>query len=456
MDSLRDYIKDFGGLHIFLLALLVVLIICPFVFLYGLVLRPIYKGIRTLWETKEYGLKTSFRKNFYPEKYEKEQRKKELEKEKALAEPLLPDGKQKRFKERKEWSDAYVVDGIAVYGAEGRILIYVDENVEEFDVPEGVENIYHRCFACCDALKRISLPTSLKRIGTRAFYCCVSLQEIVVPESVYILDEEMFMNCTSLKRVSLPSQTTEIPRRMFYNCRSLQNIQLPENIRIIDVEAFCRCDSLEHIEINEKLEKIQEKAFEDCRSLKEFIMPESMRSFQEGIFNGCHALEHIHFSSQIKDFGGSCCRECWNISKISMPPINEDIKAHYRNLWKEYAEKVDITKSENPYPESTFWTMGDTLYFGIPRLTSVCLVFCFSKEAEFTIPSFVTNIKREAFSSCKKLRTLRLSPCIKTSSDPWERDGITYGFIYDYWPQVKNIIFDDNLNNAGYAVGLIA
>jgi hypothetical protein len=100
--------------------------------------------------------------------------------------------------------------------------------------------------------------------------------------------------------------------------------------------------------------------------------------------------------------------------------------------------------------------MGDSLYFGIPRLTSVCLVFCFTKDTEYSIPSFVTNVKRDAFTSCKNLRTLRLSPYIKASDDPWESKTISYDFIYENWTQIEDIIFDETLKHSKYAFGLIA
>ena len=378
-----------------------------------------------------------------------------LNTDEMLEERPIIERRLKQFKDSKYWSDAYVVDGIAVYGAEGRVLLCVDENVEEFDVPEGVVNIYHRCFAGCEKMQQVRIPSSVKRIGKRAFYGCVSLKEVIVPDSVYMIGEEMFMNCASLKHVVLPSQITEIPHGMFYNCRSLQYCKLPEKVKTIDAEAFRRCYSLERIEPNEQLEIIKEKAFEDCRSMKEFVMPESVRAIQMGLFNGCHSLEHIHFSSHIKDFGGSCCRDCWNINEISMTPMNEDERKYFKDSWKEYSDEVDISKSENPLPQSMFWTMDDTLYFGIPRLTSVCLVFCYSKEKEFSIPSFVTNVKPEAFTSCKNLQTLRLSPFIKAGDNPWETSSVTYGFIYDHWSQVENIIFDETLKHTKYAFGLL-
>ena len=376
--------------------------------------------------------------------------------EKKVQRPPFPSGRLKQFRDEEYWPDAYIVDDVAVYGAEGRTLVYVDENVEQFVVPEGVINIYHRCFAYCEKMKRVDLPSSLQRIGKSAFWGCVSLKEIIFPASVhYIAGEEMFMNCSSLEHVVLPSSITEVFPRMFCHCRCLKEIKLPENILSIGGGAFRRCYSLERIYANEKLEEIGEFAFEDCHSLKEFIMPESVRFIQQGMFNGCTSLKHLHFSSQIKNFGGSCCRDCWTIEKISMTPFSESQKDIIKKKWEKYADEVDISISENPIPESLFWTRNDTLYFGIPRLTSVCLVFSFSKEKDFTVPSFVTNLKQNAFVACKNLRTLKLSPYIKASDNPWEINYMTYGFVYENWPQIENVIFDEALKHTQYAFGLM-
>ena len=414
--SIIDEIEDTGGMKVFLIALVLTILFIPFGILYYLILQPVYRAIRTLIDAPRLGMKKAYMKHFHFDDYWKEQCKIEREEEKTLGSQLLPGSKQKEFKDWKAWPDAYVVDKMAVYAAGGKTLIYVDERVTEFDVPDGVENIYHRCFACCDAMKRISLPSTVKRIGKRAFFSCVSLKEICIPKSVSIIDEELFMNCSSLEHIELPSQISEIPARTFCNCRNLRYFKLPEMVRNIGLEAFRRCYSLEYIETNDKLEMIGNNAFEDCHALKEFIMPDTVRSCSLGMFNGCHSLEHIHFSSLIKDFGGSCCRDCWSISRFSMP-VDEKMISYAKSHWEEYADKIDISTSENPIPQTMFWTLGDALYFGIPRLTSVCLIFCFSKDVEYTIPSFVTNIKRDAFTSCRNLRTLRLSPYIKASDD---------------------------------------
>ena len=453
--SIIKEVEDMGGMKIFLIALILTILFIPFLLVNELIIKPVYRTIRVVIDAPRLGMKKAHMKYFHSDDYQKEQWKKEREEKEALDNQLLPGNRQKKFDDWKNWPDAYVVDKVAVYAAGGRTLIYVDERVEEFDIPEGVENIYHRCFACCDAMKRISLPSTVKRIGKRAFFSCVSLKEINIPQSVSIIDEGVFMNCSSLEHIDLPPQIIEIPAQTFCHCRKLRYIKLPEDLRSIKTEAFRRCYALERIDTNEKLEIIEKKAFEDCRSLKEFIMPNTVRSCSEGMFNGCHSLQHIHFSSQVKDFGGSCCRDCWSINQFSMP-VYEDLISYAKKNWEEYGDKIDISTSENPIPETRFWTMDDSLYFGIPRLTSVCLVFCFTKDTEYSIPSFVTNVKRDAFTSCKNLRTLRLSPYIKASDDPWESKTVSYDFIYENWTQIEDIIFDETLKHSKYAFGLIA
>jgi hypothetical protein len=451
-DSFGKKIEEMGSIYTFFITIIGAILVGPFVILYYLILMPIYNFFRMLFEVNEFGWKKAYRKNFNSEAYDEEERKKKQEKNK-LMEEKFPQGLRKQFKGWNDWPEAYVEDGVAVYGADGRTLLYVDEKVEEFVVPDGVINIYHSCFAHCSQLKKVVLPLSLKRIGKRAFFECVSLQDIVIPDSVSEIGEELFEDCSSLEHISLPDQIIELPDRLFANCRNLRDFVIPENVKTIGTEAFKRCYNIDQIVTNEKLEIIGEKAFEDCYSLKEFIMPDSVKFFQKGMFDGCHSLEHLHFSVQIKDFGGSCCQECWSINRITMTPLTEKEKSYYKEYWEKYADKVDISTSENPIPDSKFWAMGDSLYYGIPRLSTVCLVFCFTKKKEYTIPSFVTNIKQEAFSSCKDLRSLRLSPYVKNSCDPWEHNNVTYSFIYTYWPQIDNVYFDESLKNTYVPVG---
>ena len=54
-----------------------------------------------------------------------------------------------------------------------------NEKLEKVIIPEGVTII--KGFARCHGLKHITIPSSVKEIGSNAFSGCASLDEIIVP-----------------------------------------------------------------------------------------------------------------------------------------------------------------------------------------------------------------------------------------------------------------------------------
>ena len=55
-----------------------------------------------------------------------------------------------------------------------------------FKIPEGVEEIPERAFYRCHSLKRVNLPSTVKRIGKEAFAFCGAVTEMQVPEGVQV------------------------------------------------------------------------------------------------------------------------------------------------------------------------------------------------------------------------------------------------------------------------------
>lgn len=83
-----------------------------------------------------------------------------------------------------------------------------------------------------------------------------SLQEVIIPEGVTTIDENesfgcgAFEDCINLKSCNLPSTLTRIGRRAFYNCRSLTGISsLPASVTYVGDHAFWGCKSL-HMSVN--------------------------------------------------------------------------------------------------------------------------------------------------------------------------------------------------------------
>ena len=88
-----------------------------------------------------------------------------------------------------------------------------------------------------DSLK-INL-TGEGKISYDMFSSCYGIEEINVSENI-TFDDRAFKDLTTLKKISLPSSVKKITNSMFYNCTSLENIYLPE-IEEIGTYSFYNC-----------------------------------------------------------------------------------------------------------------------------------------------------------------------------------------------------------------------
>ena len=69
------------------------------------------------------------------------------------------------------------------------------ENGGHAEIPEGWTELEGFAFKGCKELKSITLPSSLKAIGTRAFEGCENLREITIPASVESIGYCAFKDC---------------------------------------------------------------------------------------------------------------------------------------------------------------------------------------------------------------------------------------------------------------------
>lgn len=96
-----------------------------------------------------------------------------------------------------------IVDG-AIYTKDGKKLITVpDWNRESFSVAEGTEIIGEACFWRFDKLKELHIPSTLRKIESRAFDECSSLKKICLPESLEEIETRAFDHCESLSTLLL-------------------------------------------------------------------------------------------------------------------------------------------------------------------------------------------------------------------------------------------------------------
>ncbi len=158
-----------------------------------------------------------------------------------------------------------------------------------YRVPAGTASIAQEAFYKHPELNFVSLPGSVRSIGTAAF-AESGLVSIRIPESVAFIGDSTFSACRNLLTVTLPKTLTSIGNSVFYECSSLIRIDLPSSLRSIGSAAFYLCQSLPAISIPEGVESLGNYAFAGCFSLTSVSFPESLVSIGNDIF---HADEKI-------------------------------------------------------------------------------------------------------------------------------------------------------------------
>lgn len=129
----------------------------------------------------------------------------------------------KIIKEENEWRYE-IKEGNAI------ILAYLGEDME-VKVPDKIEGfpviaLEKRAFYEKKTLNRVSLPSTITRMGEYAFSECRALCEIEIPASLIKISRHAFYNCRNLERVILWDTVKDIEDGAFKNCYEMREIQL--------------------------------------------------------------------------------------------------------------------------------------------------------------------------------------------------------------------------------------
>ena len=215
----------------------------------------------------------------------------------------------------------------ALSGQEASVIGMVDSSSTEMIIPQYVEyadnvfdvtSINDRAFIGHNKLKKVSLPETIRRIGSLAFAFCDSLSQINITNTIDTICTDAFYNCFSLPvedniryagcfLVSISDINAQelvirdgckwIGDNAISNCHELKKIIIPGSVKVIGNFAFSACDKLETIYIPDSVELIYHSTFSACSNLKKIYLPEKTKSYFFDLFIDCYNLNCIYINS---------------------------------------------------------------------------------------------------------------------------------------------------------------
>lgn len=165
---------------------------------------------------------------------------------------------------------------VLVLSAPIREMEFIDRiDLEEvvFEDGCGIEEIPDYAFLGCGSLRKVSLPSGLKKIGFQAFSECFSLEEIDFPDTLEDIGSNSFTYCRSLRDVVFPESLLHIGHNAFSFCDSLTEIVIPDGVREVESYAFSDCGSLRKVRLPANDGMLGELMMNCCPMLVEIVAP---------------------------------------------------------------------------------------------------------------------------------------------------------------------------------------
>ncbi len=119
--------------------------------------------------------------------------------------------------------------------------------ITRITLPDTIRHIGSHAFSGCTALRSVPLPDGLEAIHPHTFSGCLSLESLTLPESIKEIGSYSFYDCRCLKALEIPNGVLSLGRYAFYNCRSLVKINIPQHTEHLETGLFLNCDCLYEI-----------------------------------------------------------------------------------------------------------------------------------------------------------------------------------------------------------------
>ena len=193
------------------------------------------------------------------------------------------------------------------------------DGTDQVTVPEGVDRLDVRAFAG-SRVRSLSLPSTLRAVGERAFADCPVLEAVVLPDSVEVVGSSLFANAPALRSVVFPKSLRFLPGGQFAgNCAALREVRFPEKSLAFGANMFLDNPGIEHVELPEGVVCIHDGFFARARNLRSVRFPKSLRFIPTDCFLDCPSIEEIEIPEGVAFIGRSTFQNCPNLRKLVLP-----------------------------------------------------------------------------------------------------------------------------------------
>lgn len=292
----------------------------------------------------------------------------------------------------------------------------------EGNVSYNVTGIGKQAFYYCSNLQSITIPASVKTIGSNAFYN-TNIKKLTVSsldawmkttlDSNIPTPHEMYVGSSLLTSVTIPSTVTTVGSH-FSNVTSIKSVTIPNSVTEIGNSAFAGCTSLATLNLGSGVKTIGQGAFSGCAALTSVTFPSSLKTISYGAFDSCTGLTSLTIPASIETMDGAFYN-CTNIKTLGWNAVNLNSNGG-----------IPTANIENVYFGNTVQTIPDNFLSGskirqlifrpsIKTIGSSAFNGCSNLTVISSIPNGCT-VGSQAFANCSALQSVTIPATINVSN----------------------------------------
>lgn len=297
-------------------------------------------------------------------------------------------------------------------------------------------------------LTSVTIPASIKKIGSRAFFnnkqlaeihisdvaewCDIEftdayanplnyaslylngekITELIIPEGVNVIKKYAFTGYSDLTSVDIPTTLKTFEEKCFDKCSNLTKIN------IHDIAAWCNVNMYNWSEINTNPLSFVHDLYLDGEMITDLVIPDGVTAISNYAFYGC-SMTSVTIPGSVKEIWPQAFAECTNLTSVHIHDIaawcgikfidntaNPLLYAHNLYLNGKKVTDLVIPNGVTSIERYAFYGLNDVTSVKLPAsLTKIGnnAFSCCNGLTEITIPNNVTSIEEGAFTLCSDL-----------------------------------------------------
>lgn len=356
-------------------------------------------------------------------------------------------------------TERYELKNVGFYGNVDEIGDYafaLHTGLRRVEIPSGIRKIGDAAFMECNNLSVVQndgvVANSLESIGASAFYnrSYHYLSSFSVGDSLTSIGDYAFCSCNKLSSFNFGDKLEYIGNSSFNGCTNLLigdgNLECPENLSRIGEYAFTGCSYITSVDFNDALNEIPKGLFSGS-SLVTANIGNGVKTIGDNSFRGCSKLETLNFGSSLKTIGSVAFSNCTKLSDVILPNTVEDI-GYGAFLSNTALSSLYLSESLTSISDYAFSSCRSVASLNLPNKLNSIGNYAFgglSSLKTLQIPDSVEWIGNRAFVNARNLENVSFGSSLKHIGDY----AFSRATTYDTPTPLSNLTLNDGLTSIG-------